>query len=203
MCRKEVKPRHFFLFSDALVYGTKLATGSLGSQHIIKLAEMSVDETCTFSDSTVTSSLASLPHAFQINSPEKSFHVYAATEEEKVRSHCGHSDYHAPVRETGVAFSRSTRNPRADGCSLLRKLRPFGFPTLRRLRFGLYLESTLMSSIIVQCMICTDKFTLTNRRHHCRTCGKVVCGSCSGSKVGLPLSLGVPSAMSDQSCWQR
>merc|ERR1719198_1303802 len=29
------------------------------------------------------------------------------------------------------------------------------------------------------------KFTMTNRRHHCRNCGKVCCGACSNVKAVL------------------
>lgn len=29
------------------------------------------------------------------------------------------------------------------------------------------------------CPLCKDKFTMINRRHHCRRCGKLVCGDCS------------------------
>ncbi|CAL6116418.1 FYVE_zinc finger domain-containing protein [Hexamita inflata] len=32
------------------------------------------------------------------------------------------------------------------------------------------------------CILCNDKFTFLNRRHHCRLCGKVICGKCSYGK---------------------
>jgi len=36
------------------------------------------------------------------------------------------------------------------------------------------------------CTLCSIKFTFTNRRHHCRQCGNVVCGPCSDQKKVLP-----------------
>ncbi|NXT07966.1 ZFY16 protein, partial [Prunella fulvescens] len=35
------------------------------------------------------------------------------------------------------------------------------------------------------CMSCQAKFTFTKRRHHCRACGKVFCGSCCKRKCKL------------------
>jgi len=35
------------------------------------------------------------------------------------------------------------------------------------------------------CMICSIKFTMVKRRHHCRACGKVLCGSCCSDKHPL------------------
>ncbi|KAH3722826.1 protein piccolo [Pelomyxa schiedti] len=35
------------------------------------------------------------------------------------------------------------------------------------------------------CMLCKDQFTMLKRRHHCRNCGRVVCGNCSSQKKVL------------------
>ena len=36
------------------------------------------------------------------------------------------------------------------------------------------------------CELCPRHFDLTNRRHHCRACGMLVCDSCSPKRVNLP-----------------
>ncbi|KAL3851929.1 hypothetical protein ACJMK2_015623 [Sinanodonta woodiana] len=38
---------------------------------------------------------------------------------------------------------------------------------------------------VTMCMVCTQQFTALKRRHHCRACGKVVCGKCSPRKIKL------------------
>lgn len=39
------------------------------------------------------------------------------------------------------------------------------------------------SKSINKCMNCSNKFTLTNRKHHCRGCGGVFCGKCSSYQI--------------------
>ena len=34
-----------------------------------------------------------------------------------------------------------------------------------------------------ECMVCGQKFTAFNRKHHCRQCGRVVCSTCSPHRV--------------------
>jgi hypothetical protein len=45
------------------------------------------------------------------------------------------------------------------------------------------------SSNVKECKLCADKFTLTNRKHHCRECGDVFCGKCTSHQVVISGSL--------------
>lgn len=35
----------------------------------------------------------------------------------------------------------------------------------------------------LSCLLCLDKFNFSNRRHHCRTCGALVCDHCSNKRM--------------------
>ncbi|MCJ1309492.1 hypothetical protein MMC25_003152 [Agyrium rufum] len=41
-------------------------------------------------------------------------------------------------------------------------------------------------SEVSECPICHNAFTLFYRKHHCRKCGRVVCGSCSPHRITIP-----------------
>jgi len=41
-------------------------------------------------------------------------------------------------------------------------------------------------SEVKACTICATKFTFTNRRHHCRQCGEIICAQCWTHKREIP-----------------
>lgn len=49
----------------------------------------------------------------------------------------------------------------------------------------------------MDCAICKSKFTITNRRHHCRQCGTLVCGACSPNRLELAMEQGVKVRVCD------
>jgi hypothetical protein len=40
------------------------------------------------------------------------------------------------------------------------------------------------------CQLCPTPFTLFERRHHCRHCGRVCCADCSSTRLPLPAGFG-------------
>uniref|UniRef100_A0A8C6ZC05 Zinc finger FYVE domain-containing protein 26 n=1 Tax=Nothoprocta perdicaria TaxID=30464 RepID=A0A8C6ZC05_NOTPE len=49
------------------------------------------------------------------------------------------------------------------------------------------------------CMVCkTERFTMFNRRHHCRRCGRLVCSSCSTKKMTVEACRENPARVCDQ-----
>ena len=50
------------------------------------------------------------------------------------------------------------------------------------------------------CSLCSTRFTTTNRRHHCRVNGELVCNLCSKSKCDLHAELGANFGKFERVC---
>ncbi|KAK6037143.1 FYVE zinc finger [Cooperia oncophora] len=52
-------------------------------------------------------------------------------------------------------------------------------------------------SDVTQCTACSEKFSISKRKHHCRMCGSIFCASCSEGRIKLP-SNSKPARVCDQ-----
>ncbi|KAJ3315357.1 hypothetical protein HDV04_003750 [Boothiomyces sp. JEL0838] len=50
------------------------------------------------------------------------------------------------------------------------------------------------------CLVCFNKFTFFNRKHHCRSCGILVCGACSQNSFYIPSRNGEKKARVCDTC---
>jgi hypothetical protein len=63
-------------------------------------------------------------------------------------------------------------------------------------------EDWVKDDKVQECMVCdTIRFSLLNRRHHCRRCGRVVCSNCSQRSLIIDES-GVAKRTCDDCCKQ-
>lgn len=100
-------------------------------------------------------------NAIQIASEKKSFVLLASSADEK-------SSWLNEFAKALAGQEKTIRGAEASAATLV--VAPVWIPDSEALR----------------CMICGEKFTLMQRRHHCRQCGSVVCSKCSAKKKELP-----------------
>ncbi|XP_052894153.1 zinc finger FYVE domain-containing protein 26 homolog [Anopheles moucheti] len=55
----------------------------------------------------------------------------------------------------------------------------------------------------LHCMCCRRTFSMLNRRHHCRRCGRVVCHACSKKKLQLPSYYEDVAVRVCDDCWRN
>jgi hypothetical protein len=97
-------------------------------------------------------------NGFQINSGQKSFLVYAESAQDKTTWTANLKKY----------------------CELSRAAAGMEGPVDAR---AVWISDHKVKACMMQ--DCAANFTMTNRRHHCRNCGKCVCGKCSKEKAIL------------------
>jgi hypothetical protein len=190
LCRRANKVRYFFLFNDVLVYGERPSPTSrvVYFKHRIEFVRV-----------TDLRNNGKNRHAFAIMGRPKSFVVMASTRAEK-RKWLSALDQCCEARlERQRASERLRRAAIAGKDDKNKKKKNLGSDIVDEefadAAFGrgtgvksnehraapLWIPDRWSAC----CMVCAEKFGTFRRRHHCRNCGRLVCHSCSGSKMLL------------------
>lgn len=155
-CRKKPKPRYFFLFNDILVYGTSV----MGKKKYFNQHIINLNNVQI--KSIPESGNPKLKNGWLIMSPKKTFCVYATTSKEKI-------EWMTHISNCIEKLSDNRRK---------------GYDTIKNVEVAPHWIPDKEADVCMRCNLA--KFTLVNRRHHCRNCGLVICNECSKNKYVLP-----------------
>lgn len=95
-------------------------------------------------------------------------------------------DFTAPsaeAKETWVNKLRDTVNELTTKRESYRRARKI--EVMKDVELGKKAPAWVRDEAVSMCMLCDVMFTKFRRRHHCRACGRVVCGNCSSFKAAL------------------
>ena len=177
VCRRDLREYYFHLFSDIMTYskrkgGDDTATGkdfSSGSLNSEKDATYKLHRCLDLAATTVVDVIASdaeknkVKYAFQIVSQQKSFMVSASTEKLK-------QQWMATISKAATSASDKQKQRRGSGT---------------REVAGMAAAVWAADGTQNQCNFCNKQFTVVRRRHHCRSCGSLVCAACSPHRLLL------------------
>ncbi|XP_038069221.1 FYVE, RhoGEF and PH domain-containing protein 1-like [Patiria miniata] len=167
LSRKVPQTRRFYLLSDILLYTTPflLTPGQYNYKlhNVLSLAGMRVSKPAQ----------EDYKNEFSIISVQRSFTLASNTPEER--------DSWITALNKAITEYASKRSSFAMLHPQFAQLLSDGDTT----SLGRKAPAWIPDARVTMCMICTCEFTITWRRHHCRACGKVICGNCSSNKLPL------------------
>ncbi|XP_046583050.1 LOW QUALITY PROTEIN: FYVE, RhoGEF and PH domain-containing protein 1-like, partial [Haliotis rubra] len=182
--RKELQPRMFYLFNDVLLYTTPV-TGGYRLNNILPLTGMKV---CTPQQEAFS-------NEFSIISVQRSFTVAASTPEERDEWLKALTSAIAEITSRRHTFEAMQHGPQVY-CLLQ------NFVLDKDFVLGHKAPLWVPDARVTMCMLCLGEFTITWRRHHCRSCGRVVCGYCSDNKAPLRYLKYKPARVCDD-CFEK
>jgi len=162
VCRKNIQPRWFFLFNDLLIHASLAETAQLISlnrflvHQVYPLSEVRTED---IAESETTK------YSFMIVTGRKSFVVIASTQVEKFDWMVDICQAIDDVQAKKASFKGSEPHQTQEY--------KFEAPVWQP------------DSEVDNCPLCDTEFGLIQRKHHCRSCGKIYCKSCSSHKVEL------------------
>jgi len=155
-CRAKNKPFMFWLFNNCLLYATPMGTLG-GSKYQYQFNRVMMLSDCFVRESRVD------PLSFELLSAEKSFALWCDT--------VGEAKEWASALRDAIQEAREAKGLKPED---VRAAAPLW----------------VQESEATACNVCQEAFGWAivggRQKHHCRSCGHVVCGSCSGYQLLLP-----------------
>ena len=187
-----VKPYFFHLLNDVLIQSNE-SRGSFSLLRVFELSEIAIESLPSSTDSK-------FQHCFAFRSSVESFVLLfpsLETKESWISSIKKCISESKTDRLSFASFSdlKEEEDVRDAAAELTRSLKQGKGSFLETLHSGASLSLDLSSraqdfaplwmpdQLQTCCALCTKTFNMFRRRHHCRICGRVICGDCSMGKI--------------------
>lgn len=159
--RKETRMVQFWLFNDCLLYCTPITGSEIFSSHKVEGKRYKYNHLYKLNECRIQISIQSTK-AIELFSRGKSFRAMCANETE-----C--CEWAETIGHTTLEYLKLNNIPERDFVAI-EDCAP------------LWNQDENTSA----CCCCGKNFTMLRRRHHCRNCGRIVCGDCSPNRTILP-----------------
>uniref|UniRef100_H3DAT5 FYVE, RhoGEF and PH domain containing 5b n=1 Tax=Tetraodon nigroviridis TaxID=99883 RepID=H3DAT5_TETNG len=156
--RRSRQPRHLFLMNDVLLYTYPQQDGKYRLKNSLSLTGLKVSKPL----------MENVQNALRIEGTDTSITLAASSFIER-------EDWFHTLSRT---VTEHTRSSAAFSCSSEARDHV-------RLFLGEKAPTLVPVSQAMVCMSCSSEFSLTLRRHHCHSCGRIVCGSCCRNRYPL------------------
>eukprot|EP00066_Takifugu_rubripes_P022814 XP_011612080.1 PREDICTED: FYVE, RhoGEF and PH domain-containing protein 5 [Takifugu rubripes] len=157
--RRSQQPRHLFLMNDVLLYTYPQQDGKYRLKNRLSLTGLKVSKPI----------IENVQNALRIEGTDISITLSASSFIEREDWFYTISRTVSEHAQSSAAFSSCPREARDP----------------LRLCLGEKAPTLVPVSQVMMCMNCTSDFSLTLRRHHCHSCGRIVCRSCSRNRYPL------------------
>uniref|UniRef100_A0A3Q2P2W8 FYVE, RhoGEF and PH domain-containing protein 5 n=1 Tax=Fundulus heteroclitus TaxID=8078 RepID=A0A3Q2P2W8_FUNHE len=157
--RKSRQPRHLFLMNDVLLYTYPQQDGKYRLKNTLPLSELKVSKP----------NIPNVQNALKIEGSDISIVLSASSFLER-------EDWYYTLNRTVTEQARGSVSVNSSSGETRDRL---------WLSLGEKAPTLVPVSQVMMCMNCTADFSLTVRRHHCHSCGRIVCRSCSRNRYPL------------------
>uniref|UniRef100_A0A1A8NBA0 FYVE, RhoGEF and PH domain containing 5 n=1 Tax=Nothobranchius rachovii TaxID=451742 RepID=A0A1A8NBA0_9TELE len=169
--RKCHQPRHLFLMNDVLLYTYPQQDGKYRLKNTLPLTGLKVSKP----------NLQNVQNTLKIEGTDISIVLSASSFLER-------EDWFYTLNRSVTGHTR--------GSAALSSC-PGEVRDRLRLTLGDKAPTLVPVSQVMMCMNCTADFSLTLRRHHCHSCGRIVCRSCSRNRYPLKYMKDRPAKVCD------
>ncbi|KAK3102316.1 hypothetical protein FSP39_010422, partial [Pinctada imbricata] len=185
---KERQDRYIFLFNDLLLICCEHLLGSYKVKTEIEMDGLEIMErTDKCVKWIVEGENMDIPNTFYVKSRQKIIQLL----DETPSGESGH--WCETIKGVIKEFRRRKKSRVGDQPPTQESLNEISETEL-----GTVAPRWIKDDEVTMCMSCGCHFTRIKRRHHCRACGKVICGRCSSKKAPLVYDSNQPNRVCDK-----